>query len=153
LWVIDDAGNGVIDVQTGAWKWRSASPALATSHGRVIVPEEQLMLDYVAEDDKHSVLYGVEIETGRVRWHLDNLFAERPLTFEVECCAGRKFGAIEGNQAPLFADSTLVIWMSEDGPIALNINTGAVLWRGTSLKGKHPPAAREGYGRMMAAHG
>src|SRR5205085_1531360 len=68
LWVIDDGGSGLIDLETGAWKWRAPSPTLATSRGRLIVAEKQLMLDYVAADDAHRVLRAVDIEKGNVKW-------------------------------------------------------------------------------------
>ena len=154
LWVIDDGGSGLIDLETGAWKWRAPSPTLATSRGRLIVAEKQLMLDYVAADDAHRVLRAVDIEKGNVKWQLDSVLARAPETSEIECCGGRKLATIEESEPPLFdGDSTLVLWLSEDGPVAVNVNTGVLLWRGASLEGKHPPDRRNRYAPMLAVNG
>jgi hypothetical protein len=154
LWVIDDGGSGLIDLESGAWKWRAPSPTLANSRGRLIVPEKQLMLDYVEPDESHRLLRAVDIETGNVKWQLDTLFTRSPELVEVQCCAGRKIKTIEGSLPPFFdGDSTLVVWLTEDGPIAVNVNSGAVLWRAKSLEGKRPPDVRGGYARMASANG
>ena len=154
LWVIDDGGSGLIDLESGAWKWRAPSPTLANSRGRLIVLEKQLILDYVEGDETHRVLRAVDVETGNVKWELDTVFTRSPELIEVQCCAGRKIKTIEGSLPPFFdGDSTLVVWLTEDGPLAVNVNSGAVLWRAASLKGKRPPDARAGYARTVAANG
>jgi outer membrane protein assembly factor BamB len=154
LWVIDDGGSGLIDLESGAWKWRAPSPTLANSRGRLIVPEKQLMLDYVEADESHRILRAVDIETGNVKWQLDTVFTRSPDLIEVQCCAGRKIKTIEGSLPPFFdGDSTLVVWLTEDGPLAVNVNSGAVLWRAKSLEGKRPPDTRGGYARTLAANG
>ena len=154
LWAIDDNGSGLIDLQTGTWKWRAPSPTLATSRGRLLVPEKQLMLDWVEADEGHRVLRAVDIETGNVKWQLDTVFTQAPAMVEVTCCAGRKVKTIESAEPPFFdGDSTLVLWLTEDGPLALNVNSGALLWHAASLRGKRPPAARDGYAPILAANG
>lgn len=154
LWVTGGDGTGVIDLQAGTWRWRSPSPTLRTSRGTLLVPEKLLVLDYIVEDEAHPVLQAIELETGHVRWQLDTVLAHAPPTIEVKCCGDRKLNTIEGNQPPYFdGDSTLVLWITADGPIGVNVSTGAVLWKATWLRDKRPPALSDGYARMLDASG
>ncbi|HKW46374.1 MAG TPA: PQQ-binding-like beta-propeller repeat protein [Gemmatimonadaceae bacterium] len=154
LWLTGSDGTGVIDLQHGIWKWRAASPTLGTSRGTLFVPEKLVVLEYVVEDEAHPVLQAIDVETGHMRWQLDTVLAHAPPSIEVRCCGDRKLETIEGNQPPYFdGDSTLVLWITQDGPIGVNVTTGAVLWKATWLRDKRPPATSDGYARMLDAAG
>jgi len=154
LWVAGDDGTGVIDLQTGAWNWRHPSPTLGTSRGLLLLPQKQLALEYTARPNEPPVLGAIDIETGRVRWQSTSIIQRQLHTSELECCRGRKLPTIEANLPPVIDhDSVIVLWVSEDGPIAINANSGAVIWRATSLAGKTPPDLTGGYAPMLVANG
>jgi PQQ-like domain len=154
LWVLGDDGVGVVDLQTGAWKWHNPSPTLGTSRGPFFLPEKQLALEYIVRPNESPVLAAVDIETGRVKWHSTDAIQRQVHTAELECCGGRKLPTIEANLSPIVdRDSVIVLWLSEDGPVALNANSGAVIWRATSLAGKTPPTRTGGYAPMLVANG
>ena len=154
LWVLGDDGAGVIDLQTGAWKWRHPSPTLGSSRGPLLLPEKQLALEYTVRPNEAPVLGAIDIETGHVRWQSSSIIQRQVHAAELECCGGRKLPTIEANLAPLVDhDSVIVLWISEDGPVAINANSGAVIWRATSLAGKTPPTRIAGYAPMLAVNG
>jgi len=62
--------------------------------------------------------------------------------------------SIAGNQPAAFPDeNSMVVWLSEDGPIKIDLATGEKKWACAGLKGKTPAALNYGFCGMLSADG
>jgi putative pyrroloquinoline-quinone binding quinoprotein len=143
----------VIDLNTGARKWDWRSVSTASSYGQVPVVERRMLLVYGKRPNDGSTLLAVDLESGSVLWRQDSLFvaapegvgAPRPST-------SRK--TMLGHQPPVIdSDTSMVLYVSEDGPIKVDLRTGSLLWRADGFRGSEPPAPLRGYAAMVYADG
>ena len=57
---------------------------------------------------------------------------------------------VEGNQQPVFdGENTAVLYLTQEGPVKIDLSTGQKLWVSDKLKGKEPPAPRNGYAPIV----
>lgn len=120
----------VIDLATGATKWRMPPPGDVRPY--LPIPERGLILAYGTNDSRTPVLLAADLETGAVRWEHLQPFDAAPEDLEQDYV---------GQQPALWvSDSTFVLYISKDGPVLVHVRTGAWLWRADSLQGKKPPA-------------
>jgi ankyrin repeat protein len=96
-----------------------------------------------------ATLMAIDVATGRVRWRQDSAFAVEPKAFQSSAVS-----YLLGNQSP-FADSdtTLVLYISTDGPIRLDARSGRVLWRASALRTAKVPAINDGYASIARQSG
>ena len=137
----------VIDLQTGARRWDTTTLLIGSLKGYLAVPERLLLLVYGVWGSDSSVLAAVDVASGQVRWrHLDP-FTTPPKRYRALTSGQRQLGSSLADESPALwvTDSTFLLYLSEDGPVLVNVNTGAFLWRAESLKGRRPPAARDLY--------
>jgi hypothetical protein len=86
-------------------------------------------------------LLGVTLDSGRVLWRHDSLFRAMP-RFKRE----KGIESLTDYQSPrIFADTTLLIYFSKDGPMRLDPRTGAVHWRADALAGTAVGSWEEAY--------
>ena len=146
----------VIDLETGTRKWDSKDLPMNSSQGLFQVPQKNMLLLFGApKKGNKSVLVGVDIESGRMKWQQDALFT-KPLHFFEVRGSGKVFKrySIEGNQAPVFdGDGTAILYLNEEGPVKIDLETGKKLWLADKLKGKEAPAPRNGYAPMALGQG
>lgn len=146
----------VIDLQTGLKKWDSKDLPMNSSQGLFQVPQHDMLLMIgVPKKGSKPVLVAVDLETGALRWQQDALFTRPLYLFEVRG-SGRLFKrySIEGSQHPVFdTDDTAILYLSDEGPIKIDLATGNKLWTADKLKGKQPPAPRNGYAPMVLGKG
>lgn len=146
----------VIDLQTGKTKWDSEKLPILSSTGQIQVAHKRMLVIFgLAKKGNKPMTVAVDTETGEIKWQQERLF-EKPLQlFEVKG-SGRMFKrmSIAGNQPATFPDeNSMVVWLSEDGPIKINLETGAKEWACIGLKGKTPAAMNYGFCGMLSADG
>jgi outer membrane protein assembly factor BamB len=161
-----DAGEGVggtqrrvevIDLATGVKKWDSSNLPMASSQGVLVVPQKGMLIVAGApkKGSTKTTLIGVDAETGEMKWQKDGLFTKNVVLREVRG-SGKLFKryAIEGCQPPVFdTDDTAILFLTEEGPVKIDLNTGEKLWTADKLKGEDPSAVSEGYAPMLHDNG
>jgi outer membrane protein assembly factor BamB len=144
-------GFEVIDLNTGETRWSSRSLPIESSYGHVPVVERRMLLVYGKRAAARSVLVAADLETGAVLWQQDGLFAADPEPLVVRG-PYRTRKTMLGHQRPVFdSDTSMVLYVSKDGPIKIDVRTGSLLWRSEGFRGKEPPAPMKGYAAMVYA--
>jgi outer membrane protein assembly factor BamB len=146
----------VVDLATGLKKWDSTRLPIRSSQGQFQVPyRQQLVMLGTAADSTRTLVVAVDLETGELRWQQDDLFVKKLKLFGVEGSEdGTRRKSIAGSAPPVFPnDSTMVVWLSGDGPVAVDLATGAKKWVCAGLKDKPVPALAQGYAPMWCHDG
>lgn len=144
----------VIDLRTGDPRWDSDALGVRDVIGHFQLPGNEMLLLYGTPSSdgpgRHALL-AVDLETGILRWRVDDLFRKRPVEFQDPGSPkDAPFLTLWGHQPPAFdTDSTAIFFLSKDGPIKLDLRTGKKIWA-TDLKAD-PPALLRGYARMLLA--
>ena len=150
-----DLGNRLeaIDVKTGVTRWDTPSLGITTVKGYLALEERRLLLIYGGSAQDSAALFGVDLASGKIRWHRASPFAVAPKRYRQLTRVKDEFGAWLGlEQRPrAVADSMFLLYISEDGPVVVNVNSGEFVWRASSLAGKRPPALRDGYPWILIA--
>jgi len=140
----------VLDLRTGLKRWDSGSLSFVAARGWLPSPGLDtaiLMLGRTA--NSATTLMAVDLATGHVRWRQDSAFTVEPKVFET---SGVPY--LLGHQSPIAdSDTSLVLYISTDGPIRLDTRTGRVLWRGMALRGAKLPLPKDGYAAIHEQHG
>lgn len=135
----------VIDLQTGRTVWSSGKSGLRKVTGYVSVIEHNLLLLYGESDRGKQTLCAVGLDNGELKWIQGGLLATKPEAADIE-----NGHALSGHQAPLLdTDSTLILYVSKDGPMRIHVRTGAKLWQTSALKGKDVPLLSRWYAPLM----
>jgi outer membrane protein assembly factor BamB len=146
----------VIDLTTGAKKWDSEALPMNSSQGVFAVGAKKMLLVAGApKKGTRTVFCGVDVETGALRWQQDALFTQPIALLEVRG-SGKVFRrySIEGHQPPVYdTDDTAILYLSEEGPIKIDLNTGRKLWTADKLKGREVPVLRNGYAGIALGEG
>jgi outer membrane protein assembly factor BamB len=144
-------GFEVVDLNTGETRWSSRSLPIESSYGHVPVVERRMLLVYGKRSADQSVLVAADLETGAVLWRQDNLFAADPEPLVVRG-PYRTRKTMLGHQRPVLdTDTSMVLYVSKDGPVKIDVRMGSLLWRSEGFRGKEPPAPMKGYAAMMYA--
>ncbi len=141
----------VIDLAAGTDKWTTKDMPIATSYGSLLVPHKNaLFMPALTKKGKPTYIV-LDIDTGAAKWEVEKLFNKAPAMWPVKGSGGLvKRMSIEGCQDFVFdGDDAGILWLSEDGPMKIDLNTGKVLWTCTALKGIDPPATRDGYSPFL----
>jgi len=140
----------VFDLRTGAKRWDTGALSIAAASGWLPSPGADtaiLVLGNTAQSP--TALLAVDLASGKVRWRQDSAFTAPPKVF-----ATSGISYLLGHQSPMVAsDTSFVLYISTDGPIALDLRTGQVLWRGTALRGAKLPLPEDGYARIVNRRG
>jgi outer membrane protein assembly factor BamB len=139
----------VIDLQTGRTVWSSTKTGLKKVSGYLSVIEHNLLLLYGESDRSKHALCAVGLDNGELKWIQGSLLDTKPEAAETE--GGH---ALSGHQAPLLdTDSTMILYLSKDGPIRIHVRTGERVWRASALKGKDVPLLSRWYAPLMLVDG
>lgn len=135
-------GFAVLDLRTGMTQWDStALPTSTVVREYFPLFEHNVMLLLARTPLNNSSLIAVTIDSGRVLWRHDSLF-QTPPRFKRE----RGVESITEYQSPIIlSDTTLLIYLSTDGPMRLDPRTGAVRWRASALAGVPVGSRTDGY--------
>lgn len=149
------ASNGfvVIDLNTGGTRWDWSSLSIASSYGQVPVVERRMLLVYGKRPKDGSTLLAVDLESGRVLWRQDSLFVAAPERVGAPR-PSTAWKTMLGHQPPIVdTDTSMVLYVSEDGPVKVDLRTGSLLWRADGFRGSDPPAPLRGYAGMVYGDG
>lgn len=135
-------GFAVLDLRTGRTQWDSTALPVGTAV-REYFPlfEHNVMLLLARTPQNDASLIAVTIDSGRVLWRHDSLFLTPP---HIKRDRGVEY--ITDFQVPIMlSDTTLLIYLSTDGPMRLDPRTGVVRWRATALAGVPVGSRADGY--------
>jgi len=131
----------VLDVQTGAPLWDSSAVPLDDVRGYLPVLEHRMLLVYGHKKPEGRALVAMDIDSGKVRWRQHALLRSDPELWETD-----DIHSLSGHQPPLVdSDTTLILYISKDGPFKIHAATGQLLWRVDQLKGEDPPTLAKAY--------
>lgn len=154
--LLDGKQFEVIDLETGKLKWDSSKLPFKNSQGQFQVAHKRMLVVFgTVKAGQKPTLVGLDTETGEMKWQQDKLFDKFLLLHEVKG-SGKLFKrlAVAGNQPPAFPDDdSMVLWVTEDGPVCIDLATGAKKWTCAGLKGKTPAALAYGFCPMWAKDG
>lgn len=148
---LGEAGMEILDLHTGQRVSGSSSWSVSEVYGFLTIGRLDLALLVAKTSASNHTLLGVDVRTGQVKWRQDGVFAKGPELLQV--FSGRRRGmynfstsTLHGSQIPVMdTDTTLIIYLSKDGPVKIHVATGAVLWRAVALKGNDVPLWAGGY--------
>lgn len=135
------------DLVSGRQLWDgTALPAFQEIRGYFRLDDDDVLLIFLRTASTDRSLAAVQLSTGAMLWQRDDLFAQSP-----------KFAGTAGvsdiaEYQTLIADTdtTLIVYLSPDGPMRLDRRTGATLWRADALAGRRVPSVPE-HARMVLA--
>lgn len=141
----------VIDLATGADKWTTKDMPIATSYGALLLPHKNALFMPALTKKGKPTYITLDIDSGAAKWEVEKMFAKAPAMWPVKGSGGMvKRMSIEGCQDFVFdGNDAGVLWISEEGPVKIDLNTGAKLWTCAALKGIDPPATRDGYSPFL----
>lgn len=158
-----------LELLTGRTQWeipiRDSLPLLAYY---VASTRDLLLTMHSNRGTGRVTVIGWDLATGAARWRQDSTFNRAPELFAL---AGEteeptsvtemmrppesrapKVPTLFGHQLPLLdSDTSLVLYMSADGPVKLDTRTGAVLWRSAGLEAYAVPTRRSGSPHLVAS--
>ena len=142
LWAFDPA--------TGAAAWNSLE-AMPGSVVRdfVLLRESGLVLLFLEGPGGKGSLAAVSRDSGTTRWYRDGLFSEAP-AFRT------RNGVSSLKNYQLLAtrhDSLLVVYVTTDGPVRLDVVTGVIRWRSAVLRGRKVAGVAQDYMPMCLCAG
>ena len=133
----------LIDLTTGARLWDTRTLPIASVHGAFpALQRDMVVLVGSATERRGTVVLGVDLASGALRWRQDALFASAVKLRRVAGSGGALFRAqLDGDMPALFdGPDRMILWVSEDGPLALDLATGRRIW-GSSIEGPAPSRA------------
>ena len=143
-----------IDFASGARLWDTRALPVETIHGVFPAPQCTLIvLIGAAGKGLGEVALGVDLRTGALRWRQDALFKRAPKLRRVAGSGGMLFrSALAGDMPALLeGPGRMILWVSEDGPLALDLATGRVAWR-CAVEGPAPSIATGHAPWMLVGH-
>lgn len=154
--LLDGKQFEVIDLATGQKKWDSSKLPFKNSLGQIQVANKRMLIVFgLPKAGAKPMAVALDTETGEIKWQQDKLF-DKPLKLYEVKGSGKVFKrfSIDGNQPAAFPDEdSMVLWLTEDGPICVDLATGARKWVCTGLKGKDPAGLTDGFCGMWAREG
>lgn len=158
-----------LEVLTGRTQWvipiRDSLPLLAYYMAST---RDLLLTMHSSRGTGRVTVNGWDLATGAVRWRQDSAFNRAPEMFAL---AGEreeptsvtemirppesrapKVPTLFGHQLPVLdSDTSLVLYLSADGPVKLDTRTGAVLWRSAGLEAYAVPTRRSGSPHLVTS--
>lgn len=125
------------DVASGRRLWDAAAlPPIREIRGYMALEDQDLLLLFLRTASSERSLAAVQLSTGKPHWIRDDLFSQSPRF------ANRDGVSDLSEYQVLIADSdtTLLLYVTPDGPMRLDHRTGAVLWQGQGSTTTRVPA-------------
>lgn len=133
----------VLDMRTGATRWDSKSlPPGTVVREYFRLSEQNLLLMLARTPAGDASMFAATLDSGRVLWRDDSFFRAKP---KIKSERGVEYLASGYQYSVLFPDSTLLLYLSEDGPMRIDPRTGSVRWRGAALEGASVPGWQDYY--------
>jgi outer membrane protein assembly factor BamB len=144
-----------LDLATGKPMWDSENLPFISSLGVMQAPQKGLLIFAgLNRQGGKTVLYGVDAESGQLRWQQDKLFT-KPLQLKEVKGSDRngKRSSLAGNQLPVYpTDDTAILYLNAEGVVKIDLNTGDKLWVAPT-RAKLAPALSDGYAQMELGDG
>ena len=139
-------GIAALNLATGVTRWDStALPPSTIVRDLFRFANHNLLLLVARTPKSEASLLALTLDSARLLWRDDSLFTANP-KFE-------RPGDVEyfkEFQYPLLlADTSLLLYVSRDGPISLDARTGRVRWRATELGGQDVPGVDQDYPELQ----
>lgn len=125
------------DVVSGQQRWdATALPTFSEVRGTAIIGSLDLVLLFLRTPTSDRSVSAHRLSSGERLWQRDDVFQVSP-AFAVHD------GVSDIDKFQTFipsSDTTLIMYLSLDGPIAIDLRTGATLWKGQALAGQPVPS-------------
>ena len=149
LLVQDSTGLQALGPFTGLTLWDSRAITGALRLREFITMRASHMILLFAETpDGPSTIFGVDIDSGTVRWQRNDLFS-RKLSYR----GGKGASELKDYQFVSIGDSAFVLYATPDGPMRINAASGRTEWVGTGLGGLKVASLEDGYVPMCVCMG
>ena len=125
------------DLASGRRLWDAAAlPPFQEIRGYFALGRKDLLLLFLRTAASDRSLVAVQLSSGAPRWQRDDLFTQSPRF------AGRGgVSDISEYQVVITdSDTSLIVYVSPDGPVRLDARSGATLWKGDVLAGPRVPS-------------
>lgn len=135
------------DIPSGRQLWDAAAlPAFQEIRGYATLGSRDLLLLFLRTASSDRSLAAVQLSTGKLHWVRDDLFTQSPRF------ASRAGVSDISEYQVVIADSdtTLLLFLTPDGPTRLDQRTGDIVWRAQDPAGLRVPALGE-YAPMTTA--
>ncbi len=123
------------DLASGQRRWDgTALPAFQEIRGTVAIPDDDLLLLFLRTAASDRSLAAIRLSSGERLWQRDDLFVQSP-TFAI------KGGVSDIDAFQIFIpidDTSLIVYVTPDGPLHLDLRTGATRWTASALAGPVP---------------
>lgn len=139
----------LLDITTGQEAWNTEALGITSSFGHfLLMPTNSIMIyGSTGKNVNDRDLLTLDLATGKLLWKDEEFKKYKPELLPVGKSKSKV--SLVGNQDPLFdTDSTMILFMSKEGPRRVNANTGAILWQ-TKLKMKYVPVLSQGFCPML----
>jgi outer membrane protein assembly factor BamB len=131
-------GNKItaFDLVSGRQRWDAAAlPPFLEIRGFVALPDDDLLLLFLRTAASDRSLLTMRLSSGERLWQRDDLF-EQPPAFAAH---GGVSDLAEFQAFILGGDTALFLYVSPDGPMRVDLRTGATVWKGRALAGPRLP--------------
>lgn len=140
-----DAGTGLsyrqdkitaFDLVSGKKRWDAAAlPPFQEIRGYAALLEPDLLLLFLRTAASDRSLVALRLSTGQRLWQRDDLFLQPPAF----AAHGGVTDIAEFQTFIPDGDSSLFLYVSPDGPVRLDLRSGATVWKGEALAGPRVP--------------
>jgi len=132
------------DVASGQQRWdATALPTFSEIRGTAIIGTHDLVLLFLRTQSSDRSVAALRLSSGERLWQRDDVFQLSP-AFDMHD------GVSDIDKFQLFipsGDTSLMMYLSLDGPMDIDLRTGATLWKGQALAGQPVPSLDD-YARM-----
>ena len=133
------------DVVSGQRRWdATALPTFLEVRGSVVIDNNDLLLLFLRTPSSEHSLAALRLSSGERLWQRDDLF-QVPPSFE----AHGGVSDIAGQAFVLWGDTSLIVYVSLDGPIAIDMRTGATRWKAQALAALPVPSLNDYAGMRL----
>ena len=134
------------DLASGQQRWdATALPAFSEVRGTAIIGGIDLVLLFLRTGSSDRTVSAHRISTGERLWQRDDVFQMSP-AFAVHD------GVSDIDKFQIFitsGDTSLIMYLSLDGPIDIDLRTGATLWQSKALAGQPVPSLEDYAGMRL----
>ncbi len=125
------------DVASGQQRWdASALPAFSEIRGNAIIPSQDVVLLLLRTQTSDRTLSAHRLSSGERLWQRDDVFQMSPAFSTHD-------GVSDIDKYQIFVvsgDTSLIMYVSLDGPIDIDLRTGATLWQAKAFAGQPVPS-------------
>jgi hypothetical protein len=144
----------LLDLGTGFRQWDSRAVTTEDVMGVVPIPGDSLLLMIVrpTQSSDSSIVMGVELLSGAVRWRRTDVFSRLPGFQFPPLVSGLRSSVADGPPPIKDTDSTVVLFLSREEVVKIDLRDGKKLWS-ARLPRAFPPPSGDGHADILLSHG